>query len=167
MPDDDAEVRRLTLADLKKGLSLQSGRRYKLVILADLVEVHIDWPTYIVQRLPDDFVLALSGPDLAMRELTKDAATAVDDGMTRFAFRWRDKNKTVVLEASGAGQKVVLWRGHVSGDLGVAVDWDGRLDPLLAPYEEVEIAGQDSGATEVSSDLRAHELAVLMANLLS
>jgi hypothetical protein len=164
---DSAETRRLTLADLKKGLTLQTGRKYKLVIMADLVEAHVDWPAYVVQRLPDDFLLTLSGPELAKQELTKGTATAVDDGMMRFEFRWRDKTKTVLLEASGAGRKVVLWRGHVSGDLGVAVDWDGRLDPLLAPNEHVEIAGQDSGATDVSPDLRAHELTQLVSDLLS
>jgi len=164
---DDTETRRLTLADLKKGLSLQTGRRHKLVIVADLVEVHVDWPAAVVERLPDDFLLTLSAPGLPKRELTKAAATAVDDGMMRFEFGWRDKTRTVTLEAAGAGKKVVLWRGHVSGDLGVAVDWDGRLDPLLAPYEEVEIASQDSGATDVPSDLRAHELTALTADLLS
>lgn len=163
---EDAEILRLTLADLKEGLSLENGRKYRIVILADLVEVHIDWPAHIVQRLPDDFVLALSGPDLAMWRLTKGAATDADDDMKRFTFRWRDKSKTVVLQASGAGQKVLLWRGHVSGDLGVAVDWDGRLDPLLAPCEGVEITGQDAGATDVPPDLRAHELAELVGALL-
>lgn len=164
---DSTETRRLTLADLKKGLSLQTGRRYKLVIVADLVEVHVDWPANVVERLPDDFVLRLSGPDLRKQELTKDAATAVDDDMMRFEFRWRDKTKTVSLEAAGAGKRVVLWRGHVSGDLGVAVDWDGRLDPLLVPHEEVEIAGQESGATDVPPDLRAHELTALVSDLLA
>jgi len=164
---DDSEVLRLTLADLKDGLSLENGRKYKLVILLDLVEVTIDWPDHVVERLPDDFALALSGPALETQKLTKDDATAVDEGMKRFAFSWRDKSKTVMLEASGAGQKVMLWRGHVSGNLSVAVDWDGRLDPLLAPHDDVEIAGADCGAGEVFADLRAHELADSMGDLLS
>lgn len=162
---DDTESRRLTLADLKKGVSLQTGRRYKLVIVADLVEVHVDWPAHVVERLPDDFLLTLSGPDLARQERTKDDAAAVDEDMMRFEFRWRDKGKTVTLEAAGGGKRVTLWRGHVSGDLAVAIDWDRRLDPLLAPHDEVEIAGQDSGANEVPADLRAHELAALVAEI--
>jgi hypothetical protein len=155
------------LAELKKGLTLQTGRRYKVVIVADLVEVHVEWPAHVVERLPDDFALTLSGPDLPPQKLTKDAAASVDGDMMRFQFRWRDKSQVVMLEATGNGQKVALWRGHVSADLGVAVDWDQRLDSLLTPHGDVEIAGQDSGATEVPADLRAHELAALVASLLS
>lgn len=163
---DSAETIRVTLAELKKGLTLQTGRRYKVVIVADLVEVQVEWPAHVVERLPDDFTLTLSGPDLPKRRLTKDAAVAGDADMMRYEFRWRDKSKVVMLEAEGNGQKVILWRGHVSGDLSVAVDWDRRLDSLLAPDEEVEVAGKSSSATQVPADLRTHELPNLLAGLL-
>jgi hypothetical protein len=119
-----------------------------------------------MERLPDDFVLTLSGPALPPQEVTKDAAGPVDGDMVRFEFEWRDETKVVTLEAAANGQKVTLWRGHVSGDLGVAVNWDQRLDPLLTPWDEAEVAGQPSGAGSVPPDLRAHELSALFANSL-
>jgi hypothetical protein len=131
------------------------------------VEVHVEWPADLVARLPDDFALTLSASDLPEQKLTKDAGAAVDGDMVSFAFKWQGENKVVTLEATGNGRKICLWDGQVSGDLEVAVDWDQGLDPLLKPYEEVEIAGDPSGAGEIADDLRGHELPALLADLLA
>jgi hypothetical protein len=164
---DGGETKQVTRAELEAGLTLQTGRRHRIVVTEALVELHVDWPAHVVERLPDDFTLTLSGPALPKQELTRDAAAALDDDMMRFDFSWRDKSKVVTLEAAGNGQTIALWRGHVSGDLTVAVDWDKRLDPLLLPPEELELAGEATNAGEVPDDLRSHELSSLLEGLFS
>jgi outer membrane protein OmpA-like peptidoglycan-associated protein len=123
----------------------------------DLVEIDLSLPEDLLDRLPADFTLILSGPHVKTQERTKSAG--VEDGeMVRFEFRWIDKGKQVNLEAVGGGKKARLWREQVAGDLEAALQWEEELALLLAEEEEIEVAGEVTGATRIPDDLRAEEL---------
>lgn len=165
MAESDAETKRVTWADLKAGVDLAIGRTFRLEIAEEQVEVGLEWPADVVERLPDDFKLSLSGPEVAKQELAKSAATAADGDMRRFTFTWQGPGKTVTLEASGNGHTVVLWREHAAADLLAPVQWVDQLDTLFAEQEEVEIAGVSTGASRVPADLKNDELRTLLAGL--
>ena len=103
--------------------------------VSNLVELVLEWPLHLVDRLPDDFTLTLSGSDLPKQDRTKSQGSS-DDEWVRFEFEWEDKTKGVQLEASGNGQTVVLWREQVAGNLGADIEWNERLYPLLKQDEE-------------------------------
>src|ERR1017187_1962862 len=76
--------------------------------VSNLVELCLEWPVHLVDRLPDDFTLTLSGPQLPKQERTKSDASG-DGDVVQFEFEWEDKTKGVQLEASGNGKTVMLW----------------------------------------------------------
>ena len=129
-----------------------------------LVELRLEWPVHLVDRLPDDFTLILSGPQIPRQERNKSAASR-DGDLVRFEFEWEDKTKAVQLEATGNGRTVLLWGEQVAGNLKAQLEWDERLHPLLGEHEEVEVAGEPTGAGTVPADLRSAELAALLKGL--
>jgi hypothetical protein len=106
-----------------------------------LVELYLEWPVHLLDRLPDDFTLTLSGPQLPTQERTKSNASG-DGDLVRFEFEWEDKTKGVQLEASGNGKTVMLWREQVAGNIGAPIEWNERLHPLMAGDEESGTAGE-------------------------
>lgn len=149
---------------MQKELSIATGRRHAFVLSRNLVELRIEWPEHLVDRLPDDFTLRLWGPQLPKQERTKSAASR-DEDLFQWEFKWEDKTKDVQLEVSGNGQTLVLWREQVAGNLDLPLDWDERLHPLLGEHEEVEVAGQPAGAGVVAADLRSEELRPVFTEL--
>ena len=145
-----------TLAALRKGLLIETGIRHTFVV--DLVQIYIEWPEYLVRRLPDDFVLTLTIAGEPKQVLAKSAATPAESEMMRFEFEWDDKTKSVKLEASGNGQTIVLWSDHVVGDLSVDVAWNEHLEPLLAEPEDVEAPGEETDAGEMPDHNRREKL---------
>lgn len=118
------------------------------------VEVELVWPAHLVDRLPDDFEVVLSGAGVERQQLDKSAAVA--DGETmRFLFAWDGPQKTVQLAAKGSGKKVQLWEDHAAGDLDAEIEWGERLAPLLAEPEPVDAAAIDAaGVPEDRRDER-------------
>jgi hypothetical protein len=153
-----------TMAALRKGLLIETGIKHTFVV--DLVRVYVEWPEDLVRRLPDDFVLTLTISGEPKQVLAKAAATPAQGEMMRFEFEWDDKTKSVKLEASSNEQTILLWRDHVAGDLGLAVAWDKRLDPLLAEHEKVEIAGQATEAGQTPDDLRHEDFDAFLRGLI-
>ena len=149
---------------MQKEVGIATGRRHLFVLSRNLVELRIEWPEQLVDRLPEDFTLRLWGPQLPKQERTKSAASR-DDDLFQWEFTWEDKTKDVQLEVSGNGQTIVLWREQVAGNLDLPIDWDERLHPLLSEPEEVEVAGQPAVAGVVADDLRGEELRPVIARL--
>jgi hypothetical protein len=129
-----------------------------------LVELYLEWPVHLVDRLPDDFTLTLSG-SIPTQQRTKSDGSS-DGDLVQFQFEWEGKTKSVQLEASGNGQSVVLWQGQVIGNLQAQIEWEDRLHPLLGEEEEVEIPGADSGGGTIPDDLKYDDLESLIAGLL-
>jgi hypothetical protein len=145
-------------------LTIATGRRHVLVLHAELVELRLEWPSHLVDRLPDDFKVVLSGPAIPTQEKTKADATASDD-LRNFEFEWKDKGKDVELKASGNGQEVVLWQQQVAGNLEQQIDWNERLHPLLGDPEDVEISEGSTGGDGVPDDLRSDQLNTLFEDV--
>jgi hypothetical protein len=161
---DDVDATRVTRADLHAGFKVAIGRPTRLQVVADHVEIEVEWPAHVVDRLPDDFQLILSGSGIPKQTLGK-SSTVCEDDLARFAFSWDGPASAVTLEASANGKTVVLWRGHDSSNLSTPVAWSERLDPLLVEHEEVEIAGRSTGAGSVPADLGIADLDALIAGL--
>ncbi|MGI8989145.1 MAG: hypothetical protein ACR2I2_06125 [Bryobacteraceae bacterium] len=149
---------------MTKELNIETGRAHVFLLTSNLVQLRIEWPVHLVDRLPDDFTLILSGPQLPKQERTKSSASR-DDDLVRFEFEWEDKSKAVQLAASGNGRTVVLWRPQVAGNLDLPLDWDERLHPLLAEHPGVEVAGQSTEAATMPADLRSQDLRALLEDL--
>lgn len=149
---------------MMKELNAETDRKHRFVV-RDLVELRLDWPTHLVDRLPKDFALTLSGPQIETQELKRPAGLAAD-GLVQFAFAWRDKTRLVELEASGNGQKLMLWRQQVAGDLDTQIDWNERLHPLIGEHHQVEVAGLSTGADRIPADLRGDELDSLLRGII-
>jgi hypothetical protein len=128
-----------------------------------LVELYLEWPVHLLDRLPDDFTLTLKGPFPTQQRTKSDASS--DGDLVRFEFEWKGETKSVQLEASGNGQTVVLWQGQVIGDLTSQIVWEDRLHPLLGEEEELEIAGADTGGGTIPDDLNYDDLKSLIAGL--
>ena len=128
-----------------------------------LLQLH--WPEGLIDRLPENFLLTLSGPAVPAQHRDKAAATA-DGDLTLFEFTWADQSQPVQLEASGNGQSVLLWRPQPIGNLARQINWAERLHPILSAHPPVEIPGEETGASNIPDDLRAAETARLFLELL-
>lgn len=142
--DGDASGQQIGKADLDQGTDLPTGDQHPLVIPYEDVEVEIEWPSYIAERLPEDFSLTLTSPDLDDQTVTASGAEWTAEGAVRFAFSWRKKTRAVTLTASSGDQTVTLWDDQVVGDLGTMIDWETQLDPLLVVEDEDEPVDEDA-----------------------
>jgi hypothetical protein len=149
---------------MTKEWNIQTDRKHVFELTYNLVEVRIEWPAHLVDLLPDDFKLILSGPQVPKQERGKSEASG-DGDLVWFEFEWEDKTKNVQLEASGNGRRVLLWRQQVAGNLKAQLVGAERLLPLLGQREEVEIAGNSTGARTVPDDLRSEFLPALLEGL--
>jgi hypothetical protein len=152
------------MTNMTKECNIETDRKHVFVLTYNLVEVRIEWPAHLVDRLPDDFKLILSGPQVPKQEREKSEASGEGD-LVWFEFEWEDKTKAVQLEASGNGKQVLLWRQQVAGNLKAQLIGAERLLPLLGEPEEIEIAGQPTGAGVVPDDLRNQDLPALFEGL--
>jgi len=149
---------------MSKELGVETGKRHVFALVPERVELRIEWPAHLVDRLPDDFKLTLTGPQIPTQERQKSDASR-DEDLHLFEFEWEGRAKGVQLEASGSGQTVVLWRQQVAGNLAGRIDWAERLHPLLAEHPDFEAEGEATGAANVADDLRAEELQVVAGML--
>ncbi len=148
--DGDASGQQIGTTDLDQGTDLPTGDQHPLVIPYEDVEVELEWPSYIAERLPEDFSLTLTSPDLDDQTVTASGAEWTMEGAVRFVFSWRKKTRAVTLTASSGDQTVTLWDDQVVGDLGTMIDWETQLDPLLVVEDEDEPVDEDAedGDTE-------------------
>lgn len=147
---------------MAKELSGETGQRN--VFVRTSVYLRLEWPVYFVKRLPDDLSLVLSGPDIPTQQKNKSDGVTHGD-LVRFEFHWDDKAKSVQLTASGDGRTVELWEEQVAGNLEAQLDWNERIHLLLAEAEDIELAGDATGASEMPADLRYDELQDLLRSL--
>ena len=138
---------------MAKELSAQTGKRNVFIRTWPLVQLRLDWPLHLVDRLPDDLTIVLSGPEIKRQEKTK-AGGSRDGDLVCFHFEWKKKTRSVQLEATGNGQTVTLWREQVAGNLEAKIEWEERLHPLLGEHPEVKITGNATGAGKVPADLK-------------
>jgi outer membrane protein OmpA-like peptidoglycan-associated protein len=110
----------------------------------DLVEIDLEWSSSLVESLPDDLTLTLSGKNITDQVKPKSAAKKEGQN-ARFEFRWIDGSQTVSLEAKGGGKTVLLWKDQTPGALDVDLVWEASITELLG-------AGEDEGAAKVTGE---------------
>jgi hypothetical protein len=168
--DDDAENgkasgQQITKGDLDQGTDLPTGDNHDLVIPYEDVDVEIELPPYIAERLPGDFTLTLSADDMDDQTVTASGAERTVEGAVRFAFGWRKKTRSVTLKATSGDQSVTLWDDQVVGDLSTMIDWESWLDPLLVPEEEITADDpRPTGANSTPPDLNSEQLPDLLGD---
>lgn len=101
----------------------------------EIVELALAWPAEVVDRLPDDFTLTLSGDGLPRQQRAK-AAGLRDGELVCFEMSWLDKGCAVELTASAGGRTITLWRAEVAGDLSRDPRWLDALTSLLPDRED-------------------------------
>jgi hypothetical protein len=144
---------------MTKELNIETERTHVFVLTYNVVYIRLEWPAYLVDRLPDDFTLILSGPQLPKQERTKSDASYADYDLIWFEVEYKDKTKDVMLEATGNGKRVLLWRQQVAGNLAEKIIGAERLYPLLAESAEVELAGKPTGGMDIiASNVWGEEL---------
>lgn len=123
----------------------------------DVVELDVLLSSELVERLPDDLVLELSGPELTSQPKTKSAGVR-DGDWVRFEWQWIDRSKKSNLTASGGGKRVELWKDQACGDLAVPLKWTGDVEVLLGePEDEGASADEETGAGKIPDDLGAED----------
>jgi len=163
--DGAASGQEITKTDLDQGTDLPTGDQHDLVIPYEDVDIEIEWPSYIAERLPDDFALTLSADDMDDQTVTASGAEWTEDGAVRFAFGWRKKTRAVTLKATSGDQAVTLWDEQVAGDLSMMIDWDSWLDPLLIPEQEIQAPNDGpTGASSTPPDLNWDEMRALLGD---
>jgi peptidoglycan hydrolase-like protein with peptidoglycan-binding domain len=131
----------------------------------EVVELDLLWPAELVERLPDDLQLELSGDELARQAKPKSAGVR-DEDWVRFEWRWLDRSKKSNLSASGGGKRVELWKDQICGDLAVPVTWVGDLAVLLTEADDDAGAGAEAtGAGKIPDDLGAEDRRLLHPEL--
>jgi hypothetical protein len=85
----------------------------------------------IVDALPDDATLELSGPPgpPQVRLLSHGQRTG---GSVHYGFDWLDPSTKVTLEAKAGSRKVVLFKDQAKGETGEKLELSGQLEELLA-----------------------------------
>lgn len=100
----------------------------------------LGWPAPIIDGLPADLVLELSGAVPTQRQTLSDATTGGDT--TWWVFEQHDRASPCSLTATGGGKTVVLWSDEVVNSHRGAV-YQGVIEDLLPPDEPVnEDAGE-------------------------
>lgn len=145
---------------MTKDVAVATGRTHIFRLKANKVELHIVWPNHLMDRLPDDFKLTLSGPGMGKQERTKPQGIPEDDTV-RFEFEWPDKTSRVLLSAAGKGKTVDLWKQHVAGNLDIPLEWEDRLHPLLSEHAEAQATAPAVNAGSMPDDLNSQFLSSL------
>src|SRR5579863_4866741 len=91
----DGVVKPETTANVVKTENIETGRHHVFVLSPGLVQLRFEWPVHLVDRLPDDFTLTLSGPQISKQERTKSEPR--EDNLVWFEFEWKGKTKAVQL----------------------------------------------------------------------
>jgi len=135
------------------------------IVIKIPILLQLQWPEDLMDLLPDDFQLVLSGPAVPAQLRAK--AAAIPDGpLFVFEFAWDDKSQPVQLQASGSGQKVILWNLQPIGNLAREVNWGDRLQPILTGPAEIDVPGDDTSANRIPDDLGAADFLRLLQGAL-
>jgi outer membrane protein OmpA-like peptidoglycan-associated protein len=100
----------------------------------DLVELAIEWPQDVVDELPDDIALVLTGDDIDPQKQFL-AMGDSDDGVVRVSFGDLDPSQQVTLTAKLGDQELVLFRDQQVGDLDDPTVWEHDIDEFFSDEE--------------------------------
>ena len=102
----------------------------------------IGWPTMVIDAIPPDLTLELSGASIPTQSLTL-ADSKTEDETTHFVFEQHDRSSPCTLRASAGGQTATLWNSQIVNPNRNA-EYAGTIEELVAPGEREEIPpGED------------------------
>ncbi len=118
------------------------------------MRLELEWSEEMVELLPPDLEIVLSGPRLVSQ--TRMLAQADrDDGLVKVSFDALDRGQVITLVARHGKEELVLVRDQVAGDLELAMVWEHPLEELVAAAEpEAEDAGDLVASAEMPDDVR-------------
>jgi outer membrane protein OmpA-like peptidoglycan-associated protein len=114
----------------------------------DLVELAFEWPEDVVDELPDDIALVLTGDDIDPQKQFL-AMGDRDDGVVRVSFGDLDPGQQVTLTAKLGDQELVLFRDHQVGDLDDPAVWEHDVDEF---FREEDPDNEDLTAADAIPD---------------
>ena len=104
----------------------------------------IEWSEEVVEQLPEDLTIELSGPRLTTRSFAL-ALASRGGGIARLTFGELQRSQAITLIARHADGELVLVRDQIAGDLEEAMVWEHHLEELLVP------AGPDDDGELIAS----------------
>jgi hypothetical protein len=141
----EVQDRSVTLDELRKGISLETGKKWRLT-LKTKAAVTVAWSTALIERLPEDVRLFFSGTERGA------ISARLSEGKTqgrlkRFSFHWNEVERRTTLEAVCGKRRLVLWKDQVVGRP-EDVAWCGRLEDWQEREPAYELASLEVGAGE-------------------
>gem|GEM_PF-2484417 len=133
----------------------------------DLVELAIEWPQDVVDELPDDIALVLTGDDIDPQKQFL-AMGDIDDGIVRVSFGNLDPGRQVTLTAKLGDQELVLFRDQQVGDLDDPTVWEHDIDEFFSEEEpdNGELSPADTLPDDAEADLVSSDETDLSDNAL-
>ena len=109
----------------------RAGKPVDFSTEAETVDLAIEWPEDVVDQLPDDVFVELTGDDIDPRRHLIVLADR-DEGIVRVSFGDLDPSHEVTLTAKLGSRELVLFRDHRVGDLDDPAVWEHSIDELIA-----------------------------------
>ncbi|HEY0138552.1 MAG TPA: hypothetical protein VGB85_30925, partial [Nannocystis sp.] len=97
----------------------------------------IEWSEEVIEQLPEDLTIELSGPRLATRSFALSLASR-GGGIARLTFGELQRSQAITLTAKHGDAELLLVRDQIAGDLEQAMVWEHHLEELLVPAEPEE-----------------------------
>ena len=98
----------------------------------DVVTLDIEWAADMVDHLPGEVSIVLSGDGMSPQEHFLGLADR-SGGVARLSFGELHRSQSVTLTAKKEDRELVLLRDQLAGDLEDAFVWEHRLEELLVP----------------------------------
>lgn len=108
---------------------------------ATAMTLEIEWSEEVVDQLPDDLTIVLSGPRLAEQSFAL-ALAQRGGGVARLAFGELQRSQAITLVARRGEDELVLVRDQIAGDLEEAMVWEHHLEELLGDPEPADDEGE-------------------------
>lgn len=122
------------------------------------MELAFEWPQDVVDELPDDIALVLTGDDIDPQKQFL-AMGDSDDGVVRVSFGDLDPGQQVTLTAELGDQELVLFRDQQVGDLDDPTVWEHDIDELFGEEEpdNEELTPADALPDDAEADLASSD----------
>jgi hypothetical protein len=117
----------------------------RVVLTGDAVLLELEWPADLVDALPDDVVIEMSGDGLSAQTQTLAAAERAD-GFVRIRFGGIQRGQSVTLTAKTGSTELVFAQDHVASDLENHLVWLRDLDELIADSSPPASSPSDDGS---------------------
>lgn len=121
--------------------------------------LEIEWSEEVIEQLPQDLTIELTGPRLETRTYAFSLASR-GGGVARLAFGELQRGQSISLTAKRGDEALVLVRDQIAGDLEEAMVWEHHLEELLVAEQPGEDDGELIASNDTPDDAGSGEVAV-------